>query len=423
MRVPTTTRNGPVRICPNRASRTRGQHPSYNCRWTGPRGLHNVNTNRTSLTTRTGSAGAGCPGSGGSTVNPTYDTADRITSAGYTYDNHGRTSAAPLSAGTAALTYFTTDMVYRQTIGTKRQTWDLDPALRLRGWTTETNTGGWVNTGTKINHYAGDADSPTWISEGGGAITRNVAGITGALAATTSASGSIKLLLTTLHGDAGQTISLTNPTTIDTTTAVGISETDEFGNPKPSTSTGRYNWLGAQQRSTETVGNSLVLMGVRLYSAASGRFLTVDPVLGGSANAYDYSEQDPLNKFDLDGKCVRYMGWACKTGKAVKNVVTWNNVSRLAAFGSFGVCIFGGPWTCAAALALSTIASARAKAGNFGWKFYAWLPYYAAWSVLSWTPGYWVYRAVGAFRGSWVVQAKIGFLTSFYPNKWFWPGY
>ena len=40
MRVPTTTRNGPVRICPNRVFRTRAHRPSYNCRWTGPRGLH-----------------------------------------------------------------------------------------------------------------------------------------------------------------------------------------------------------------------------------------------------------------------------------------------------------------------------------------------------------------------------------------------
>lgn len=33
------------------------------------------------------------------------------------------------------------------------------------------------------------------------------------------------------------------------------------------------------------------------------RFLQTDPVRGGSANAYDYVYQDPINKFDLDGRC------------------------------------------------------------------------------------------------------------------------
>lgn len=42
-------------------------------------------------------------------------------------------------------------------------------------------------------------------------------------------------------------------------------------------------------------------MGVRLYHPATGRFLSVDPVAGGSANNYDYCNADPVNCTDLGG--------------------------------------------------------------------------------------------------------------------------
>jgi hypothetical protein len=43
-------------------------------------------------------------------------------------------------------------------------------------------------------------------------------------------------------------------------------------------------------------------MGVRLYNPATGHFTSVDPVKGGSANAYDYANQDPANQLDPSGK-------------------------------------------------------------------------------------------------------------------------
>jgi RHS repeat-associated protein len=67
-----------------------------------------------------------------------------------------------------------------------------------------------------------------------------------------------------------------------------------------------YGWLGQSQRPTEHAGSvDTVEMGARPYVPAIGRFLTVDPVPGGSANAYDYVHGDPVNGFDPLGAAHR----------------------------------------------------------------------------------------------------------------------
>ena len=56
-------------------------------------------------------------------------------------------------------------------------------------------------------------------------------------------------------------------------------------------------------------------MGARAYETADGRFSQPDPVPGGSANAYDYTKQNPVDQFDLSGgisaskSCYWHMEW------------------------------------------------------------------------------------------------------------------
>jgi RHS repeat-associated protein len=94
----------------------------------------------------------------------------------------------------------------------------------------------------------------------------------------------------------------------------GLSFFDEYGNRinSKTTNTGAldYAWLGGKERATDTTG--LVLMGVRLYNSVTGHFTSVDPVKGGNTTRYAYP-QDPINKYDLDGR----IAWRKWTKRAV----------------------------------------------------------------------------------------------------------
>ncbi|WP_435841523.1 RHS repeat-associated core domain-containing protein [Streptomyces gardneri] len=250
-------------------------------------------SNRTSLTTAAGASGEACPSTGGTSTAYTYDSADRVIAPGYVYDAYGRTTDLPGSQ----IGYYANDLVHQQTSEGRRQTWQLDAAQRLRSWTVEDNsTGTWTQTASKLNHYDGDGDNPRWITENtaDGTISRNVDSASGDLAATTSASGNTVLQLTTIHGD----VALQLP--LDPADAPLVLDNDEYGNPRAGQPATRYSWLGAKQRSSETL-TGLMLMGVRLYNPTTGRFLSADPVYGGGANAYAYPV-DPINQYDLDGK-------------------------------------------------------------------------------------------------------------------------
>jgi RHS repeat-associated protein len=250
-------------------------------------------SNRKSLTTAAGEAGTACPTTGGTTTSHTYDSGDRLVDSGYQYDALGRTTALPGNT----VGYYVNDLVHRLTTGTKRQTWQLDAALRFRSWTGETNSGGtWTQTESKLNHYADDTDNPRWIVEdaAAGTVTRNVASASGAFTATTAKSDQTVLHLSTIHGD----IALQLP--LDTGVAPVALDTDEYGKRRDNQPATRYGWLGGKQRSSETP-SGITLMGSRLYQAETGRFLSRDPIPGGNANPYEYCSGDPVNCYDLSG--------------------------------------------------------------------------------------------------------------------------
>ncbi|KUL23947.1 hypothetical protein ADL15_44850 [Actinoplanes awajinensis subsp. mycoplanecinus] len=245
-----------------------------------------------------------------STVTSTYDTANRVTNAGYAYDPLGRTITVPavsLASGTDPLSvaYYDTDMAARLTQGAAAKAFTIDPAGRYRS-VTDTTDG--AEKKRVLHHYAATSDSPSWTetsTDGGATNTwqRNVAGMDGALAAIQKSSGDVDLQITNLHGDVVATVLNHTPTTDDISGAATTSyfETTEYGASRDGAVTRPYGWLGGAQRSSDALA-SIVLTGVRLYNPAGGRFLQRDPVLGGSANDYDYCSGDPVNCQDASGK-------------------------------------------------------------------------------------------------------------------------
>ncbi|MFN8074639.1 MAG: RHS repeat-associated core domain-containing protein [Kineosporiaceae bacterium] len=293
-----------------------------------------------------------------STMQHTYDIADRLRSAtsdvGLVYDAFGRITTLPSAdtadaGGNVTLGYYTNDMVRTQTRGTTTTTYTLDPAGRLA---TRATSGG----ATLVNHYDdASSDSPDWIAEdaAGTTWTRNITGLDGNLAATINQAGAITWQVTNAHGD----VVATAPDG-----AVAPSNyylTDEFGlGVSGWTSPSRYGWLGGKQRPGDTLGG-LVLMGVRLYAPVLGRFLSTDPVAGGNENAYNYPN-DPVNAFDLDGKSWRSKLWG---GVKAAGKFAWKYKSTIGQIAGCAVSIAA----CAAITAAQFAYRSYKRGSTYGW--------------------------------------------------------
>ncbi|OON32074.1 hypothetical protein BSA16_07790 [Micromonospora sp. Rc5] len=272
-------------------------------------------TNRTELAEFGPSLGGTCQTTAASSTRTwTYDSADRANGTGYSLDALGRTLVQPAadsvepSAGDSQLTYYVNDMVRTISHGGRTATYDLDVINnRIRSWTDTAD-------GTvKRNHYAGDGDSPVWTSEGNNNYSRPIAGLMGMAGIFRNTTGATWTILN-LHGDNVAGVAETEGGLTYT------SEQTEYGQPRDLSDVGtrRYGWLANDQRAADTP-NGFVLMGARIYSPTTGRFLSEDAIYGGNANPYEYCVGDPLGCSDVSGlkrlsvSCYksRYPNWYC----------------------------------------------------------------------------------------------------------------
>jgi RHS repeat-associated protein len=260
----------------------------------------NSATDRTGQTSYSAASDGSCQTStGAATTAWTYDTADRVSTAGYAYDSLGRTTTTPAADTSNAggdnlvTTYHVTDLVRSLSQGGRTTTYALDvDTSRIRS---RTDTDG-TTTIAKTNHYSDDTDNPVWTIEGTSEVIRPISGVDNLVAIDSSVAG-VVWQIANIHGDLVAGITGSGP---------GLAfagDYTESGQPHNPVDVGsrRYGWLGDSQRASDAPSGA-ALMGVRLYNPTTSRFLQVDPVAGGSANAYDYCAADPVNCTDLDGK-------------------------------------------------------------------------------------------------------------------------
>ena len=151
--------------------------------------------------------------------------------------------------------------------------------------------------------YAGYTGSPAAVVSTSNTVLQQLVALPGGVSVTLQPSGNT-WSYTNLQGDTTATASDTGaltagPVTYDPWGTLNPGQTAPANTTGPNT----FGAYAAGGKLTNTAAGT-VLLGARTFNPAEARFLSVDPVNGGCANAYTYAFGDPLNSGDLTGQAA-----------------------------------------------------------------------------------------------------------------------
>jgi RHS repeat-associated protein len=262
---------------------------------------YDANSNRTGMVTRPPNEKGECVTSGeGTTQSSTYDGADRIVGTGFGYDPWSRLTSIPAShsgGGPLGISYYVNDMVRSETQDGVTKGFLLDPTEQRARATIP------VGSEQEIMHYSDELQFPAWTAQAvSGSVKswkRYASGLDEGIDAVVSFNGTSTSVALQMR-DLGSSIIGTASTDPNASAPTELFDNTEFGVPR-TTATHDLSWLGAKG-AAQRMKSGVTQMGVRTYVPGMGRFTSPDPVPGGSANGYDYSNADPVNNMDLDGR-------------------------------------------------------------------------------------------------------------------------
>jgi RHS repeat-associated protein len=272
-----------------------------------------ADTNRTRVTTTPATGAA-------QTTDYCYNNADQLTStitggttsSAYSYDDQGNQA----NDGGTTLTWGSSGQAASSTTASgSATTYTYDAVNRaIARQAGPTTTEYW---------YSGYGDSPSGTLSATGTLTSAFISLPAGVSVTVQASGNT-WSYPDLHGN--YTTCTNNSGVVQGSRAmydpwgVLLTGSQPVANAPGTSDLGAF---GTSGKVTDTA-TDLIIMGARVYNPAEARFLSVDPVRGGCANAYVYAFGDPLNHGDLTGQATCQDASNSESVNCTGSVVAWS---------------------------------------------------------------------------------------------------